>query len=238
MRKNIVTYSAQVTNIIVGLVGIVLILIAILIGYEKVLGVVLLSIGTSIFATSIVSYLNSRYLIQQSNRAQMVERWGLDKIYEARSEINPETHKLLRKTQNLEICAMGLKGFRDAQEKVVEKRVSEGMYFKILTIDPSSQFLSTIDKTEKASEGYTKDTILSLIQWVKKLQKMQIYDNQVEIKVYDHYPYDFYFCMDGVTFTGPYQTKSSQQTITYKFAPHSLGARKYKDYFDSLWEKY
>lgn len=236
-KNKVFFWSARVTNIIIGLVGIVFILVAILIGSEKTISVVMLSVGTSIFASSIVSSLSARYLIQQSSATQMVEQWGLDKIYETRAEINTETNELLRNTKKLEICAMGLKGFRDAQGRTIEKRISEGMFLKVLTIDPSSPILPMIDQTEGLAIGSTKATIMSLIDWITDLKKMQVVSNQVEIKAYDHYPYDFYFCMDGVVFTGPYQAKTSQQTITYKYLANTLGSNYFKSYFDSLWEQ-
>lgn len=43
--------------------------------------------------------------------------------------------------------------------------------------------------------------------------------------------------MDGIVFTGPYQNKTSQQTITYKYDKNTKGAKVYIEYFDSLWEK-
>ena len=145
--------TARATNTITGLVGVVAILSAIVLGVDKTVPMVVLSIGTSVLASAIVSGLNSRYLIQQSVAVQTLEKWGLEQVYEARAEINTETNKLLPNTKKLEICAMGLKGFRDAQGNVIEKCVSEGMLLKILTIDPSSKILSEIDKTERLSDG-------------------------------------------------------------------------------------
>lgn len=228
-------WSSHLTNIIVGLIGLALILVSIMIGSGKTISIVLLSVGTSVFASAIVSYLNSKYIIQQSNAAQMIEHWGIDKIYEARAEINSETNELLKNTRRLEICAMGLKGFRDAQGKLIEKRIMEGMTLRILTIAPNSNILQMIDQTEGVGVGSTKASIESLLSWVDGLKKRQIYANQIEIKTYDHYPYDFYFCMDGIVFTGPYQAKTSQQTITYKYLANSLGANTFKNYFESLW---
>lgn len=229
-------WSAHVTNVIIGLVGAVVILMAIILGVQKTISVVMLSVGTSILASAIVSSLSAHYMLQQSNAVHTIERWGLDKIYETRAEINTETNELLQNTKRLEICAMGLKGFRDAQGKVIEKRISDGMYLKILTIDPSSKILSDIDKTEGIATGSTKATILSLIDWIEELEKKQIRPNQIELKTYDHYPYDFYFCMDGTVFTGPYQPKTSQQTITYKYLAKTHGANTFRDYYNLLWE--
>lgn len=236
-NKYITFWNAKTTNIIIASLGIILILISILIGIEKTLSVIILSIGTSILASAIVSGLSFRYLIQKSNASYLVEHWGIEKIYETRAEINYETNSLLKNTKSLEICAMGLKSFRDAQQNLIEKRISEGMRLKILTISPDSNILPLIDETEKVANGSTKTTIESLIDWVSDLKLKQIYNQQIELKVYDHYPYDFYFCMDGIVFTGPYQTKTSQQTITYKYSANTIGASIFINYFNSLWEE-
>lgn len=236
IKNNLINWSMHVTNLITGLVGIVLILVSIIIGVNTTIAVILLSVGTSILASAVVTWLHSRYFFRQNNSSQLIQYWGIDKIYKTRSEINTETNELLKQTKKLEICAMGLKNFRDAQGKIIEKRISEGMFLKILTLDPCSSFLPIIDQTENVVIGSTKTDIASLLEWVRSLKKFQIVDNQIEIKTYDHYPYDFYFNMDGIVFTGPYQNKKSQQTITYKFSANTLGAKIYEDYFSSLWE--
>ena len=73
--------------------------------------------------------------------------------------------------------------------------------------------------------------------WIEEIKQKQILPNQIQIKVYDHYPYDFYFCMDGIVFTGPYQAKTSQQTITYKYLANTHGANMFREYYDQLWER-
>ena len=78
----------------------------------------------------------------------IVEHWGLGGIYKQRAEINLFTNKMLKKANRLDICAMGLKGFRDAQGKVVAQRVASGMSLRVLTIDPEGDVLSEIDKTD------------------------------------------------------------------------------------------
>ncbi|MBQ8604150.1 MAG: hypothetical protein IJ410_04830 [Oscillospiraceae bacterium] len=164
-------WSIHVTNVITALFGVVLILISIIVGMDKTISVILLSIGTSTFASAIVSFLNYHYLIRQNNATQIVDMWGINKIYSTRAEINVETNELLKHTKKLEMCAMGLKGFRDAQGKTIEERVKEGMFIKILTLDPDSQFPSIVDKTEGLMVGSTKTDIISLIEWVDKLKK-------------------------------------------------------------------
>lgn len=238
MKNNILAKNARLVNFLVGAVGLIFIFIAIFVGVEKTLSVVLLSIGTSIFATAIVTHLNSYYIIRQNEITEMIDHWGIEKIYSARAEINAETNEALRKADVLDICAMGLKGFRDAQSARISERISKGMRLRILTIDPQSEFLRMIDETEVIAEGSTRTDILTLLDWIEDLRRNQRYENQIEIRLYDHYPFDFYFCIDGTVYTGPYQAKTSQQTITYKFSVGTNGANAFKDYFESLWEKY
>jgi len=222
--------------IIIALIGIVLILVAILIGTWRTMSVIMLSVGASILSSAIVGKVSSYFEQQHGEALQMMNKWGIEKIYETRAEINAETNHLLTDTLRLDICAMGLKGFRDAQGDIIKQRVKEGMRVRILTLSPRSKFLSMIDGSEGVAMGSTKASINTLLPWVKELQKEQIEDNQVQIRTYDHYPYDFYFCMDGTVFTGPYQNKTSQQTITYKYAAKALGAMTYKKNFENLWE--
>ncbi len=236
MRSKLMNMNGKLVNLVVGTVGIILILISLLESVQDPARTILLSIGTSILATSIVTGLNARYLISQNNSISMTEKWGLGGIYEVRAHINTYTNKALLHADNLDICAMGLKGFRDAQGKNIAKRVSRGMNLRILTLDPTNPYLSEIDRKEGLAVGSTKATVESLILWVKQLQKLQLADGQVEIKTYMDYPHEFYFCIDGTVFIGPYESKTSQQTITYRYNAHGQGARYYSDNFERLWK--
>lgn len=230
--------NGKLVNRYVGAVGIILILISFIVCVKDTVQTVLLSIGTSILATAIVTGINAKYLISQSEMISMTEKWGLTKIYTARSQINKYTNKALTRTKKLDICAMGLKGFRDAQDKNIEKRVSEGMKLRILTLDPQNPYLSDIDRKEGLSIGSTKQTIESLLLWTSYLQKLQKNPGQVQIKTHKDYPHDFYFAVDNAIFVGPYESKTSQQTITYQYNTHGQGANYYRNYFERLWKKY
>lgn len=238
MNLKIKNMNGKLVNFFVGAVGIILILVSLLDSVEDPATTILLSIGTSVLATAIVTGINSRYLISQSEIIAMTEKWGLTRIYTARSQINKYTNKALSNTKRLDICAMGLKGFRDAQDKNIEKRVAEGMKLRILTLDPKNPYLSDIDHKEDLSIGSTKQTIDSLLLWVSHLQKLEKNRGQVQIKTYMDYPHDFYFALDDAIFIGPYESKTSQQTITYRYNTHGYGARYYRDYFERLWEKH
>lgn len=227
--------NAKLVNVFIACVGIIIIFIATL--FNDIVYTVLISIGTSILATAIVTYLNSKYLMKQSVINEMIQAYGLDGIYKTRAEANLETNELLKKAKSLEISAMGLKGFREAQGRFIAQKVSEGMKIRILTIDPSSLYLSKIDEDESNALGATQRSIEELIEWVRKLKESAVLEGQVEVRTYDRYPHDFYFCIDGDVFTGPYHDKSSQQTITYKYLANTLGANLFTENFNEQWEK-
>lgn len=227
--------KATLVNAVALFIGIIFILVSAF--FEETLFTVLISIGTSILATAIVTFLNSKYLIKQRKINEMVQTYGLDGIYKTRAEANVETNELLENVKRLDVCAMGLKNFRETQGNLIEQKISEGLKIKILTIDPNSEILSQIDKNENNAIGSTKKSIEDLIDWVDKLKEKSIVEEQVEIKIYSRYPYDFYFCIDGDVFTGPYHDKSSQQTITYKYLAKTHGANIFTKNFNEQWKK-
>ena len=221
-------------DIILFLFSIILIIVGVLIENTAV-STICLSIGTSIIATIIVSVVSLKRLYKQERIRAMIEYWGIESVYIRRSEINPETNKLLQKANTLDISAIGLKGFRDAQGETIKERVKKGMKLRILTINPDSQILRYIDKKEGLLDGATRQSIETLIEWFNDIKRYQLYDKQIELKTYDNYPSDFYFNINGTVYTGPYQNKTSQQTITYKYGHKGKGFDYYTEYFESLW---
>ena len=139
---------------------------------------------------------------------------------------------------SLDICAMGLKSFRDSETELIKKRILNGMSLRILTMDPMCEYVYQVDTTEGITTASTKQTIEDLIKWFEELKTLQKFDGQVELRVYDHYPYEFYFCIDDNMYIGPYQERSSQQTITYRYKQKSKGFDYYKTNFENLWSQY
>lgn len=229
---------SKAINSIVFLLSIIFLLIAIISRANQIMFTICISVGTSLLATFIVTYLNRIYLDEKEQLSVLLNKWGIKGIYKQRSEINIETNAILDKTKHLDICAMGLKNFRSAQGNKIQKYVKRGLCIRILTIDPNSDILNLIDDSESQLNGYTKNTIESLINWVDEIKSTSTLrkNAKVQIRVYDHYPSYFYFAMDGTVWTGPYQAKDSQQTITFKFEKNSMGAEYYTEYFEDLWK--
>ena len=238
MREAILRHQEGVLiNFLTGLFGIVVILLGILIKCQPY-GTLFLSVGASVLATAIVTYISSKYLLRRGMVSDLCEKWCIQRIHETRSEINVITTELLRKTDYLDIIAFGLKNFRDAKSDLIEEKIKRGMKLRILVPKPDAPFLANVDKRENLTEGATANDIGQLVQWVKKLgSQSREKDEQVAIKAYrDDLPLDFYFSLKGALFVGPYQDKSSQQTITYEYTDTALAFMVYQRYFDQKWK--
>ena len=232
-KKLLITASVMLI-----LVGVVLILVSWIIGITTPASVVLVSIGASLFTSGVVSIFNYIYQERDERVKKVVDEWGIIEIYGLRSEMNPGSNKALKKAKSLDICAMGLKGFLDAQSKLLLARIKKGMRLRILTISPNSDYCEKVDETEGMAKGSTRESIENLIHWIEENKQFVKTQNQVEIVLYNHYPYEFYFCIDENLYVGPYENKTSQQTITYRFRKGSKGYDYYQQQFQSLWEKY
>ena len=235
--KKLKKTNAKLVNLIVLAIGVILIFIGMFIGLTKVFGQAFLSIGTSLIASSIVVFVTTRYLLEQNRINDLIEKWGLNEIYETRAIMNKDSNKILSMEKDkLDIIAFGLKSFRDSQGDLLKEKVHKGLKIRIITMFPNSIFLEEREKCENEAKGQMKKTIIDLIGFVENLQKIQTNTNQVQIKVYNSLPLDFYFGFKSEIFIGPYMyNKGSQQTISYSYKANSLGFKYYSDYFDKLW---
>lgn len=243
MKKNtgnwneILSKNSRIVNGLILAIGIILILISIVIGLDKKIGIILISIGTSIVASSIVVYLSSAYLLKQNNIRELIEKWGINGIYRTRQEMNISCNEFLNENNDfLDIIAFGLRSFRDSKNEIIKNKVRKGMKIRIITIDPTSEFLKQREIDEKEVEGGIKNTIQQLIKWTNELKQEAKSENQIRLKFYNTLPLDFYFRLDKVIYIGPYLYGiTSQQTISYEYIRNSQGFEYYSNYFEKLW---
>ena len=197
-----------------------------------------ISIGTSIIASSIVAFLSGRYLVKKSKLKDIMEKWGLEGIYETRSEMNESSNTYLNRIEKeMDIVALGMRSFRDAKGSLIKEKVEKGIKIRILTINPESSFIKQREKDENKVEGEIRKTILDLIEWVNELKDKAPQKENIQIKFYDTYPLDSYLRIDNHIYIGPNMYKKiSQQTISYEFKGNSFGYAYYSKYFDTLWK--
>lgn len=172
------------------------------------------------------------------HRSGKVGAWGLTGIFGTRQEMNIRVDSLLSELHdNLDICAFGLKSFRDAKSQIVRQKVKDGLRLRILCPHPESTFLSQRESDEDALSGEIRKRIHDLAKWIHRLQAISPKKGNVVLKHYDALPLDFYWHQQRWLFVGPYlQSRGSQQTITYEFAKDGRGYEYFTEYFQELWE--
>lgn len=99
--KVIISKMLHSPNIIVCFIGIFFILVSVIIGTGDAISIIFISIGTSILASGVISFINYFSKIREENYKHMLRYWGLSEIYKTRAEMNSESNKELKKAKHL-----------------------------------------------------------------------------------------------------------------------------------------
>lgn len=154
-------------------------------------------------------------------------------LYLHRKEINKFNETLLSNADNLDIAACGLSRFIENRGDLLKEELERGLKLRILIPDLNNESLmNSFDKSENRELGFTRNTILELINWLEALDNVE-----VELKVYYTRPMDFYFAYDSLIFTGPYLNCDSQLAPTFHWWDCEQVGASYKSNFECVWEK-
>lgn len=227
--------TEHLINAIIGLVGLILVIIGIMASANEKASTILISVGASLVASSIVAFLSSIYIQKYRRAKEISEIWGIRSIEEKRTIMNTRIDECTDAAKRqYDIMAFGLKSLRDGNAKGINGLLKRGASIRILSVDPEVKALEDRDIQEKKTPGQTAHTIRQLTEWVDDLKKT--YPGQIEIKLAKHLPSEFYCRVDDSIFVGPYQYgKDSQQLITMEFKNPGKAFAYYEEYFDSLW---
>lgn len=229
--------NERLVNLLVTCIGVILVITGILFSFSnnEMVQTILISIGTSLIASAVVSFLASIYIFKHKRESEITDIWKLISIKDNRSEMNTKVHKKLDNAVNqLDIIGYGMKSFRESRENVIRSQIQKGLKIRIITVDPNYDFLKQRDIDENKMEGSTAKSINQLNDWVKKLNEE--YNKPVEIRFCKTLPTEVYFRVDDSIYVGPYQCgKESQQTITMEYHSQGKGFQYYNSYFEKLW---
>ena len=236
-RRTREKWSTKAVMWITGLIAMLLIAASFLLkdDYQNAKNI-LISVGCSIIASNLIMYFTSEFMIRTRRRIEIIDNWGLEAIYETRSEMNLSSNESLSKcSRNLDIIAFGLKNFRDAKADLIRELLDKKVEIRILTLDPESELLRLVDERENLTPNQTKKEITDLIKWCDDVNK-ENKKGLLTIKTYDFLPLDFYFRVDNKLFIGPYlKDKSSQQAISYEYSS-GAGFLYWTRYFENIWK--
>ena len=194
------------------------------------------NVGCSLLASGIVIVIQAWFV--DAMASSYVEAWGLTKVYPRRMDKSDDSDPRLGNVKQLDIIAFGLKTFRSTHKEKIEQMIFKGGRIRILTMDPTSQFVSQREKEEEEPEGQIKASIESLVKWADEINSKG-WKGQISIKGYSCMTLDFYWRADDEIWFGPYWLGiSSQQTVTYKIDKGPMkkkGFDVYTNYFEKLW---
>lgn len=198
----------------------------------KTVSNVWISIGCSLVASALVILLNT--FLVDATIYNPLDDWKLRRIATTRAEINSECAERLRRAKyQVDIVAFGLQSFRNKQSSLIEGYLKKGVNFRILTMDPKSDFV--LQREREEDDTNIKNSIEKLVEWADKLNTKQ-YKGRVIVKGYSCMTLDFYWRVDNTIYVGPYWVGyDSQQTVTYAFDKGGDGFKLHSDYFEKLW---
>lgn len=235
----LLTRNKNLVNFIIILIGIILTIIGFILPIDSIPSSILVSIGLSFLSTGLVAMLMLMTIDSKDNdeREQMFLEWGIAEIYQTRSQMNSHTAKAYpNMKKEFQQIAFGVKSLRDAYDSLFIEKVKKGLKIRFITIHPDSKFLLEREKIENKQPGEIRKTIIDLMSWIEKLQKVAKKPENIQIKFYDSLPLDFYSKIDDNLYVGPYlYGKESQQTISYRFSPIGKGYKYYTEYFETIW---
>ncbi|EKL9827949.1 TPA: hypothetical protein N2935_000339 [Vibrio parahaemolyticus] len=205
---------------------------------EKIsINTVLLSIGCSILAVVIINFVEYHITLPEVNFMKVINSWKLVSIFKTRQEMNTVTNKLLLKSEELDIAALGASGFINYQGDVLKERLKKGLKIRFLIPHRESNFISQREKDEMAQEGSIKKAISDLVEWVETTKKeLNLSDSAIQIREYSCLPIDSIMRIDNNLFTGPFMVKKkSQLTMSYQYKKGGDGYEYYNKYFEDIW---
>lgn len=236
----------QIVNICIGTLGIICILSGIILyfNYYELFSTILLSIGTSILATSIVTCINAKYMLKSQHVEKLMSEWKIYNLYKTKADMNTfDANTALEQCRNsIDIIAEGLSNYRAAQgETLKDKILKHNVTVRIISCD-SSEMLKQRSQDESSSgkdDGKNAvQKVKELNHWVEQLQK-ELGNNSevVQIRYHASYPGFSYLRIDNKIFVSPnLWRRQSQQSFAIGFMSGGEGGKYFQKYFESLWE--
>ena len=239
--KRALENQAKLTNLIIGISGLLLVLTAILLRLSAVLQNILLSVGCSLIATSIATWMTSYYVIHTNEIREMVSVWRLKDLFRTKAEMNLTANQCLDDAQDvIDIIAIGMTGFLSVKGDILKKKALSGTKIRIISCENLEMLLQR-EKDETISGGGSvvgtmKNEVIALSEWVENLAHQK---GSVSIKYHSTYPGFSYLRIDDNIFFGPnLPLYKSQLNFAMQFDIDGEGGKYFASYFDALWENH
>ena len=162
--KSILERLERLINGVILLMGIIFVLIGAFVVKDGKIETILISIGTSMISSSIVSFLTSIYIFKYQRAKDISEIWGISSIQEQRAVMNIQVDKYMQKAKNhIDILAYGLKSLRENRTETIKNALKRNVKIRIITVNPNNDLLALKDRDENKVKGSTAESINELM---------------------------------------------------------------------------
>lgn len=237
MMKNKV---AELLNLLIGLIGMFLIILGILLSRYPIFTTILLSIGTSLVASAIVSWINAKYLVKNENIKALLTKWQILSLYKTKAEMNMASNEDLKNCKkSLDIIAEGMHNFISAQNMILHEIIKSGVKIRIISCDNATMLLKR--KKDESLNGNCGDSnpgeyIEQLNDWIKKAKDKHP-NCDISIRYHSSYPALSYMKIDSTVYISPnLWLRPSQQSFALSFTEEGIGGKYFSEYFEELWK--
>lgn len=241
--KKFKTDYGKIVNCFIGAIGIICILLGIISYCYNIISTILLSVGTSILATSIVTWINAKYMLKSQHVEKLMSKWKICNLYKTKADMNTLDANIALEqcSEAIDIIAEGLSNYRAAQGDTLKNKIlNHNVKVRIISCD-SSEMLKQRAQDESSSgidDGKSaRQKVKELKQWVEQLHKeLDDKSNLIQIRYHNSYPGVSYLRIDNNIFVSVnLWKKQSQQSFAIGFAADGEGGEYFQDYFENLW---
>lgn len=234
----------EIVNYLIGAIGAICILLGIVFHCYEVTSTIILSIGTSILATSIVTYINAKYMLKLRHVEKLISKWKIHNLYKTKADMNTlgANIALEQCSDSIDIIAEGLSNYRTAQGDTLKNKIlRHNVTVRIISCD-SPEMLRQRSQDESSSgidDGKNAvQKVKELHQWVEQLHKeLGDHSDAIRIRYHASYPGFSYLRIDNHIFVSTnLWRKQSQQSFAIEFIADGEGGKYFQNYFENLWE--
>ncbi|EWM55035.1 hypothetical protein [Ruminococcus flavefaciens] len=225
-------------NVITVLLGLIMTLICLKKGLPAIIYNILLSVGCSLIATGIISFITSIFIFNSNEIKEIINEWRLKAIYRTKSEMNKESNKYLDEAKHsIDIIAIGMSNFLSAKGQILKTKSMEGIKIRIISCN-NIEMLSQREKDESIDGntppiGAMKKEVQELNKWVKNANRSGCH---ISLKFQNSYPGFSYLKIDDHVFFGAnLPLFKSQQNFAFEFQGNGNGGIYLNEYFNTLW---
>ena len=195
---------------------------------------ILISIGTSLVATTIASIIGFLFKEIDAEKQKKIDNVlnlaGIDAVF-AKRDLDDYDCLMQKASKSVDIAGYSMRAFYQSYKEIlIDKLKNENLRVRMLFVDPDSDYSKHRNQDEEQTESETyKASVESVVNGLSECPN-------IEIRKIDNNLGTMIFRIDNVMYIGPYlYKKSSKSTNTFCLNDRGWMFREYQKEFDKMW---